>query len=138
MKHRAVILVTVLAVATLASGAALWASAEGAGDDDALTGRDISSAGALQTLRGTLRCLDDEWHLESGDVLYALHLGWLGHETDLPFREGAPTEVRGFVVRIHVAPVAASSEGKETRFWNEDRSPRWAGQGNRRGAVNGR
>ncbi|MBN1836970.1 MAG: hypothetical protein JW820_14035 [Spirochaetales bacterium] len=145
MKHRSAVLISLIAILAIVAGTVLWAGPKAAGsarsagsaqaDVERPIGRDVARLGIVQSLEGTLRYEDQEWLLACGQTVYDLHLGPIGHETDLPFREGAQASVRGFVHGTHAAPIVVVSEGNESRFWNEDRTPSWAGQGDRRNAV---
>ncbi|MBN1834778.1 MAG: hypothetical protein JW820_02945 [Spirochaetales bacterium] len=143
MKHRSAVLIPLVAILTLVAGALLWAGpgtagrAGSAGESEVRPiGREVARLGDVADLEGTLRYENGEWLLECAQGAYELHLGPVGHEADLSFREGARASVRGFVHGAHIAPVVVVSEGTESRFWNEDRTPSWAGQGDRRNAVN--
>jgi len=82
-----------------------------------------------------MRYMNKEWFLECEETTYELHMGPIGHEGELPFREGTTTSVSGFVYGEHIAPIVVANQGTESRFWNENRTPSWAGQGDRRNAV---
>ena len=147
MKHRSAVLISLTATLLIIAGSVLWAGPDAFGAARSVqaggerpggerpVGRDVARLGAVETVQGTLRYADEEWLLECGETVYDLHLGPLGHEGNLPFRAGAQASVTGFVHGEHIAPIVVASGGTESRFWNEDRTPSWAGQGDRRNAA---
>ncbi len=102
---------------------------------DAVLGRDVARDGAYASLSGSLLYEHDEWLLETKDASLELHMGPYGHDESLPFVAGAEAMVRGFVIPGHMSPISVETGGEQHDFWHEGRYPLWAGNGERRNAV---
>ena len=104
-------------------------------DEVAPVGRDVAREGTLMEVVGTLQYQDNEWYLEAQGSVYELHMGVIGHESGLPFSNGATAGVHGFVTPNHIAPIRFVTAGHTVEVWHADRYPLWAGSGERRNAV---
>ena len=96
--------------------------------DDPL-GREVAAFGTLKTLDGILQYFHDEWHLEADSVMYELHMGPTGHDSEDLFPQGTAAAVRGFVLNDHISPVSIRTAELEVRYWTEERHSVWAGSG---------
>ncbi len=100
-----------------------------------LKGNEIVTLGSLDTLSGTLTEDAGEWYLQTGDSLYALHLG--NHDyldsLDLNLKERESATVFGFVYEQDIAPVTLTSGEITYCFRSEDGRPLWAGRGRSNG-----
>ena len=99
------------------------------------SGRDVARAGTRAVLEGVLHFQRGEWYLKSGETLYELHMGVLGHEEPDMFVEGAPAIIVGFVYQHHVAPISVETPQDIRKFWHEERYPLWSGGGMGRNQV---
>jgi len=67
--------------------------------------------------------------------MYEMHMGIYGHNEPDMFREGAQAVVSGFIYHQYIAPILVQTPHTSRSFWSEDRSPLWAGGGERRNLV---
>ena len=100
-------------------------------DIDDPVGREVARYGQMGTLQGKLLYDGDEWHLVTDEIIYEMHMGPAGHDTDDLFEQDSPAEVQGFIYRDHIAPVRINSTTGTVGFWDEGRFPLWAGVGQR-------
>ncbi len=96
-----------------------------------IMGREVVEMGALQTFEGTLVEEDGEWYLQTGEILYAIHLG--NHDfvdsLEMDLKEGDSVTLKGFVQGEDIAAVNIMTGGKTYLVRSENGMPHWAGNG---------
>ena len=133
MKKSRILIVSLLILAAGFAGP-LSVSADAAGE---LDGRTVAENGKRGSVTGILVYESSEWYLKSGDTLYELHLGRIGHDsvTTSTMKEGNSAEVAGFILDKNISPISIVSDGRDYQFRSETGAPLWAGQGDRRNAA---
>jgi hypothetical protein len=101
---------------------------------DSLTGRDIVEEGSFKTLQGVLTSQAAEWYLQTEQNTYQLHFGNRSYlsSTGIELADGAHCTIDGIVSDKDVAVAKATMDGKTYSFRDENGTPLWAGEGNRR------
>ena len=101
---------------------------------DGLTGRDIVAEGTFTTLKGTLTSQGTEWYLTTQDGPHQLHFGNRNYlsSTGIELVDGANCTIDGIVTGKDVAVATVTTAGKSYSFRDENGTPLWAGEGNRR------
>ena len=99
--------------------------------DSGITGREVVAMGTLQTMEGTLVEEDDEWYLQTGEILYAVHLGNYDFldTLEMDLNEGERVTLQGFVQGEDIAAVNITTGGKTYLVRSENGMPLWAGNG---------
>ena len=96
--------------------------------DSGITGREVVAMGTLQIMEGTLVEEDGEWYLQTGEILYAVHLG--NHDfldtLDMDLNEGESVTLKGFVHGEDIAAVNLMTGDNSYDFRREDGKPLWA------------
>ena len=96
-----------------------------------MMGREVVEMGVLQTIEGSLVEQDGEWYLQTGEFLYAVHLG--NHDfidsLEMDLNEGDRVTLQGFVQGEDIAAVNITTGGKTYLVRSEDGMPLWAGNG---------
>jgi hypothetical protein len=105
---------------------------------DSLTGRDIVEEGIFTTLQGNLISEGTEWYLKTEQGTYQLHFGNRNYLSSIGIElaDGVHCTIDGIVSDKDVAVAEATLEGKIYSFRDENGTPLWAGEGNRRN-ING-
>jgi hypothetical protein len=98
-------------------------------DSSVLKGKDFARLGKSMDLKGTLEQMGDEWFLNAGDNLYALHLGPNVYRESKGFvlTEGNTADVKGFVYKDDVAVQEISSGGQYIKLRDNTGRSAWAG-----------
>jgi hypothetical protein len=93
-----------------------------------VTGRDVVNSGELITLEGTLRFYDSEWHLDTDEESYLLHLGPRGYlePSKIPIESGTVVSVEGFVKGNDIAVISVAVDGETYALRDRDGFPLWA------------
>ncbi|MBN1699439.1 MAG: hypothetical protein JW881_18100 [Spirochaetales bacterium] len=112
-------------VMALVIAAAFYGTAEG---------RDVVDRGEYHELDGTLYSDGAEYYLDTGSVVYSIHLGpdWYSTEIGFPADVRDHAVVKGFVCDMDAAPVAITLADEVYAFRGDDGRPLWAGRGNGR------
>jgi hypothetical protein len=118
MKRISIIVLAVMLVGVLGSFAS----------DSGITGREVVAMGILQTMEGTLVEEDDEWYLQTGEILYAVHLGNYDFldTLEMDLNEGDRVTLKGFVHGEDIAAVNIITGDNSYSFRREDGKPLWA------------
>jgi hypothetical protein len=97
--------------------------------EETLKGKDIVSNGTVQTLSGKLRRDGDEWQLVANGKTYEIHLGPSEYRQSENFTmtEGEPAEVKGFVFKEHLSPIAIKMDSGSITLRDEAGKSVWAG-----------
>ena len=121
-------LITVFLILLAATGSVL---AEDSGHD--LTGRDVVDNGSIELISGILFTENNEWFINSNNTTFLIHMGRTGYELEL--EEGEFATIDGFVLDNQIAPITIRYNNTIIKFWNKDGLPSWAGNGDRKNAV---
>ena len=96
--------------------------------DSGITGREVVAMGTLQTMEGTLVEEDDEWYLQTGEILYAVHLGNYDFldTLEMDLNEGDRVTLKGFFYGEDIAAVNIMTGDNSYDLRREDGKPLWA------------
>ena len=98
-----------------------------------LRGRDVVNNGIVELVSGVLFTEFNEWFIKSNYIDFLVHLGRIGYELEL--EEGEFATIDGFVLDNQIAPITIRYNNTIIKFWNKDGLPSWAGNGDRKNAV---
>lgn len=99
--------------------------------EEGLSGRDFVELGKLTTIEGTLFTEDDEWFLQSVEMIYEVHLGDHDYRegTGLVLKEGDEVIIYGYLYGDDMAVVSLTIGNKTFNFRTEQGLPLWGAFG---------
>lgn len=101
------------------------------GIEERLSGRDFVVLGELAIIEGILFTEDDEWYLQSEEMIYEVHLGDHDYreEMGLILRAGDEAIIYGYLYDDDMAVVSLTIDGETYYFRTEQGSPLWGAFG---------